>query len=129
MSTFKSRLPKQYNEDVTASFFVGTVAGGRWHVDTSRDVRAIVNLSATPVGLAVATDWNPTDYGKARSKYDYYAFEGAANPPEPKSSKVILYNPGEAIGVINLARADRQVPHKAIACPGRVVLRLSQLVH
>lgn len=123
-SVFRSRLPEERSPKVEVDFYVGTVVNGRWHIDMSRDVRAVVNLSAAPIGLEVATEWDPKDYGKAESKYNYYAFGSVADPSEPKLSKTILYGPGEAIGVNNLARADRQVPHKALAAPGRVVMRL-----
>ncbi len=93
-NAFRSRLPKQKCVDIDIDFFVGTVAGDR------------------------------KDYGKAKSKYDYFAFGDIAKPPEPISSKTLLYGPGEAVGIINLARSDRQVPHKALPAPGRVVMRL-----
>lgn len=123
-NAFRSRLPKQKCVDIDIDFFVGTVAGGGWHIDSSNDVRAIVNLSAVPIGLGVAVEWDRKDYGKAKSKYDYFAFGDIAKPPEPISSKTLLYGPGEAVGIINLARSDRQVPHKALPAPGRVVMRL-----
>lgn len=120
---FLGRLPDKIMFDWDYDFFISAVGGGRWHVDSRRDVRAIVNLSAFPTQLEVATTWDRSELGGTNSKYDYYV-TGSSAKIEPSQWRTLVSKPGEAVGINNMARSDRQIPHRAVPAKDRVILRI-----
>jgi hypothetical protein len=127
---FVSRLPRNILfQKITTELAFGAGAAGHWHVDVERNVRAILNLSQDPIHLHYATDWDGADYGRAKSKFDRTARPTSFIRPEPRDFNTFISEPGEAVVINNLARADRQIPHRAVPFPAgepaRLIMRLT----
>ena len=111
-------LFKDDKSSIGADIFFGRAAGGRWHIDGSRDYRLLVNISEFPISLLVASDWSNTELGKSWDTIIDYDDEA------PKEFKTITYNPGEAVALNNYCSREKQTPHVGSDEPGKMFIRI-----
>jgi hypothetical protein len=86
-----------------------------WHVDSSGDVRFLLNIGEEPTYVDVATDWDPAMYLSGELTY---------NPPVAFERLELL--PGQGYVANNIVNTDEPMrPHETPYDENRLVLRTS----
>ena len=122
----KGQLPriKRGKYVYSSALILGAAAGGKWHVDISKDMRIITNLSKFPAKTEFATQWDSSAYARAINKYDKNAWPSFEGNRTPTRHDIMEFVPGAGIIINNLARLDRLIPHRVEPLQDRVTIRI-----
>ncbi|HEY1645758.1 MAG TPA: hypothetical protein VGF75_05305 [Candidatus Saccharimonadales bacterium] len=107
----------------SADFHFGTPRDGGWHIDGSRDIRLIVNLSSVPLTMLVAKDWDDSYFVNP----SMVQVKPRIKPAKDKYTE-IEYKPGEAVLVDNACERADQIPHAGVNAPDKVIMRMATSV-